>query len=171
MDGLEMCRRVRHTSTVPIIVLSALDQESDKVTALSLGVDDYLTKPFGVEELLARVRAVLRRVNWDESQAPREVLTHGELELDARQMQVKCDGTPIKLTRTEYNLLHYFMQHVGRVLSHRDILQSVWGPEYGNESEYLRVYVGRLRRKIEPDTANPRYLLTEHGIGYRFGQG
>jgi two-component system KDP operon response regulator KdpE len=169
MDGLEMCRRVRQTSTVPIIVLSALDQESDIVTAFSLGADDYLTKPFGVEELLARVRAALRRVSWDEGRASREVLRHGELELNAHQMQVKCQGKPVKLTRTEYNLLYYFMQHVGRVLPHRVILQSVWGPEYGHEAEYLRVYVGRLRRKIEPDSANPRYLLTEHGIGYRFG--
>ncbi len=170
MDGLETCRRVRQHSIVPIVVLSALDEEIDKVAAFRLGADDYLTKPFGVEELLARVRAVLRRVSWDKKSTGREVLQHGVLELDSHGMTVKCRGENIKLTRTEFNLLHYFMQNVGKVLQHRVILQSVWGPEYGNEAEYLRVYVGRLRRKIEVEATQPEYLITEHGIGYRFGR-
>jgi two-component system KDP operon response regulator KdpE len=170
MDGLETCRRIRQVSTVPIIVLSALDEDADKVTALDLGADDYLTKPFGVEELLARVGAMLRRVSWQETLASSEVLRYGELELDSEAMVLKQAGQPVRLTRTELSLLHFLMRHVGKVLPHRTILQGVWGAEYGGESEYLRVYIGRLRRKIEADPTDPRYLMTEHGIGYRFGE-
>jgi len=172
MDGLETSRRIRQSSTVPIIILTALDEESDKVAALDIGADDYLTKPFGVDELLARVRAVLRRTSWHRSQAAttREVLQYGALELDSEAQSVICRGERLKLTRTEYDLLHYFMRNVGKALPHHAILQNVWGPEYGGEAEYLRVYIGRLRRKIEIDPANPQYLQTEYGIGYRFGQ-
>jgi len=169
MDGLETTRRIRRSSTVPIIVLSALDDEADKVTALNLGADDYLTKPFGVEELLARVRVALRRSRWNTMPAvQRKTIQIGALSLNVERGTVRRDGELLKCTRTEFDLLHYFMQNAGKVLPHRTILQNVWGPEYGDEAEYLRVYVGRLRRKIEPDPSKPAYLLTEHGIGYRF---
>ncbi len=172
MDGLEASRRIRQTSTVPIIILTALGEESDKVTALDMGADDYLTKPFGVDELMARVRAVLRRASWHSTEAAnsREVISIGELELDSNAQSVTCRGERLRLTRTEYDLLHYFMRNAGKALPHRTILQNVWGTEYGNEAEYLRVYVGRLRRKIEVEPARPRYLHTEYGIGYRFGE-
>jgi len=167
MDGLELTQRIRRTSTVPIIVLSALDEEQDKVTALDLGADDYLTKPFGVDELLARVRGLLRRARWQRDETPPTSLRVGDIEMQVEQGIVTVKGQPVKLTRTEFDLLHYFMQNVGKVLSHRRILQQVWGPEYGSEVEYLRVYVARLRRKVEEDPSNPRHIITEHGIGYR----
>ena len=167
MDGLELTQRIRRTSTVPIIVLSALDEERDKVTALDLGADDYLTKPFGVEELLARVRGLLRRASWQTPASPPERLRVRDIEMWVDQGVVTVKGQPVKLTRTEFDLLHYFMKNVGKVLPHRLILQQVWGPEYGNEVEYLRVYVARLRRKVEEDPAHPRHIITEHGIGYR----
>lgn len=168
LDGLEVTQRVRRTSQVPIIVLSALDEEHDKVLALDLGADDYLTKPFGVEELLARVRAALRRAGGRDTPPPEEGIRLGGIHLQPERGQVLVEGRGIRLTRTEFELLHFLMQHAGKVLTHRRILQQVWGPEYGEESEYLRVYIGRLRRKIENDPANPVYLLTEHGVGYRF---
>jgi len=172
MDGLEACRRIRQTSTMPIIMLTALGQESDKVLALDTGADDYLTKPFGVDELMARVRAVLRRTSWRTSSSnnQREILSYQDIELDFDAQLVTCRSKRLKLTRTEFDLLHYFMKHIGKALPHRNILQNVWGIDYGNESEYLRVYVGRLRRKIEKNPAEPEYLLTEYGIGYRFGK-
>lgn len=168
MDGLEVTQRVRRDSTVPIIVLSALDDESDKVTALDMGADDYLTKPFGVEELLARVRVALRRAHWTGQPAPGTILKAGAIELDQDVGRVTRQGREVKLTRTEFDLLQYLMRNPDKVLSHRTILQQVWGPEYGNESEYLRVYIGRLRRKLEDDPSSPKHLLTEHGMGYRF---
>ena len=168
MDGLETIRRVRQTSTVPIIVLSALGEESDKIQALNLGADDYLTKPFGVGELLARVKAVLRRARWAESPAPTERLAFGPIVLDPQRRQVTVEGRPVDLTPIEFNLLAYLMSHAGQVLSHQDILQHVWGPEYGRETEYLRVYIGRLRQKIEPDPEHPRFLRTVRGVGYLF---
>ncbi len=167
MDGLELTQRVRRVSTVPIIVLSALDEERDKVAALDLGADDYLTKPFGVEELLARVRGLLRRASWQGTGTLQERLRVGDIEMAVEQGLVTVKGQPVKLTRTEFDLLHYFMKNVGKVLPHRLILQQVWGPEYGNEVEYLRVYVARLRRKVEADPAHPCHILTEHGVGYR----
>lgn len=170
MDGLETCRRIRQVSTIPIIVLTALDEESDKVTALDLGADDYLTKPFGIEELLARMRAMLRRVSWDGgTDSVRKVLRHGDVELNVQAHTATCRGQQLDLTRTEFDLLHYLMLNAGKALPHRLILQNVWGTEYGNEAEYLRVYIGRLRRKIERDPADPKLLTTEYGIGYRFG--
>ena len=168
MDGLEVCRRVRELSAVPIIVLTALDAESDKVAALDLGADDYLTKPFGVEELLARVRAALRRTQWEVMLPAGDMKRFGELEIDLAGHIVRLRGEEVRLSPTEFSLLGLLVSNVGKVLTHRVLLQSIWGPEYGGEAEYLRVYINRLRQKLEPDPANPRYLLTEPGVGYRF---
>jgi two-component system KDP operon response regulator KdpE len=169
MDGLEVCRRVREHSAVPIIVLTALDSESDKVSALDLGADDYLTKPFGVEELLARVRAVLRRTQW-EAMPPTVSGTKqfGDLEVDLTGHIVRLRGEEVRLSPIEFALLEQLITNAGKVLTHRLLLQRIWGPEYGGEAEYLRVYINRLRHKLEPDPANPRYILTEPGVGYRF---
>ncbi len=167
MDGLEVVRRVREKSVVPIIVLSALDSDRDKLTAFDLGADDYLTKPFSVEELLARVRAALRRSQWTPPHVT-GVRRYGELELDVDAHVVRRSGVELKLTRTEFALLAELVLNAGKTLTQRALLQRVWGSEYGDEAEYLRVYVGRLRRKIEVDPANPRHLLTEAGVGYRF---
>jgi two-component system KDP operon response regulator KdpE len=168
MDGLETIRRIRQSSLAPIIVLSALGEESDKIRALNLGADDYLTKPFGVGELLARVQAVLRRARWAESPTRQGRLVHGDVTIDLERHEVTVRGNPIELTPTEFNLLVYLMEHAGKVIPHQAILQHVWGPEYGPEHEYLRVYIGRLRQKIEEDPSNPRYLITVRGIGYSF---
>ncbi len=168
MDGLETTRRIRQTSVVPIIILTALSEERDKVAALDLGADDYLTKPFGVEELLARVRAVLRRAKPTPASAGAAVFQAGEMALDPAAHTVTRRGEMLRLTPTEFDLLHDLMRHSGRVLTHRELLQRVWGSEYGDETEYLRVYIRRLRHKIEADPLNPRHLLTEHGLGYRF---
>lgn len=168
MDGLEVCRRVREHSAVPIIVLTALDAESDKVAALDLGADDYLTKPFGVEELLARVRAVLRRTQSEKPQVSGDIKRFGDLEIDVSGHIVRLRGAEVRLSPTEFALLAQLVTHAGKVLTHRMLLQSIWGTEYGGESEYLRVYINRLRQKLESDPANPRYLLTEPGVGYRF---
>ena len=168
MDGLEVCRRVREHSAVPIIVLTALDAESDKVAALDLGADDYLTKPFGVEELLARVRAVLRRTQWEVMLPAGDTKQYGDLAIDLSGHVVRLRGAEVRLSPTEFSLLGLLVTNVGKVLTHRMLLQSIWGPEYGGEAEYLRVYINRLRQKLEPDPANPRYLLTEPGVGYRF---
>ena len=168
MDGLEVCRRVREHSAVPIIVLTALDAESDKVAALDLGADDYLTKPFGVEELLARVRAVLRRTQWEKPQISGDIKHFDELEIDLVGHIVRLRGAEVRLSPTEFAVLAQLVTHAGKVLTHRMLLQSIWGAEYGGEAEYLRVYINRLRQKLETDPANPRFLLTEPGVGYRF---
>ncbi len=168
LDGLETTRRIRQTSLVPIIILTALGEESDKVRAFDMGADDYLTKPFGTGELLGRVKAVLRRARWSESPAINEKITHGDIIADLERHEVSVRGKILRLTPTEFNLLVYLMRHAGKVLSHRLILQNVWGPEYGEETEYLRVYMGKLRQKIEINPLKPEYLLTERGIGYFF---
>ncbi len=168
MDGLEVIRRLRMTSNVPIIVLSALGEESTKIQALNRGADDYLTKPFGVGELLARVQAVLRRAQQVPQKQESPIIVRGPIVLDRERHEVTIDGHPVNLTPTEFSLLEYLMRNAGKVLPHRAILQNVWGPEYGQEAEYLRVYIGRLRQKIEPDPNNPRYLRTERGVGYSF---
>ncbi len=168
MDGLETLRRIRQSSLVPVIILSALGEEGDKVKALNLGADDYLNKPFGVGELLARVQAVIRRARWAESPTRQGRLVHGEILVDLERHETTVRGKHVELTPTEFNLLVYLMEHAGKVLPHQTILQHVWGPEYGPENEYLRVYIGRLRQKIEQDPSTPRYLLTERGIGYSF---
>jgi len=168
VDGLEVTRRIRQSSMVPIIILTALDGEKDKIRAFDLGADDYLTKPFGVGELLARVKAVLRRAQWTEPPTRHGRLTHGEIEVNLERHEVTVAEELVRLTPTEFKLLVYLMDHAGVALPHEAILKNVWGPEYGDETEYLRVYIGHLRQKIEADSTNPRYLLTERGIGYRF---
>lgn len=168
MDGLEVCRRIRERSNAPIIALTALDAEADKVAALDLGADDYLTKPFGVEELLARVRAAMRRSQWQSEQPEAGAQWFGSLMVDLEARIVRRDDVEIRLTPTEFALLAQLVTHAGKVLTHRQLLQRVWGPEYGDEAEYLRVYMQRLRRKIEREPASPHYLLTEPGVGYRF---
>ena len=168
MDGLTMCQRVREHSAVPVIVLTALDAESDKVTALDLGADDYLTKPFGVEELLARVRAVLRRTQGETVTRVSGIKQYGDLQIDLEGHVVRLRGEIVHLSPTEFALLKQLVSNEGKVLTHRALLQGTWGPEYGGEAEYLRVYINRLRNKLEADPTNPRYLQTEPGIGYRF---
>jgi two-component system KDP operon response regulator KdpE len=170
LDGLETARRIRENSRVPIIILTAMGEEVDKVRAFDLGVDDYLTKPFGVGELLGRIKAVLRRSSWDHSTMTEERISRGEIVVDMARHEVTVQGRSADLTPIEFNLLVYLMRHAGKVLSHRDILQNVWGHEYGNEVEYLRVYIGHLRQKVEMDPLKPKYILTERGIGYRFGE-
>jgi two-component system KDP operon response regulator KdpE len=162
-SGTDTCRELRQWTQAPIIILSAVGEEREKVAALDAGADDYVTKPFGVEELLARLRATLRR----SGPTGEPVLHVGELtiELDARS--VLRNGQPISLTPHEFALLRLFAQHEGKLLTHRTILREVWGPAYQTESHYLHVYVSQLRRKIEPDPTRPRYLLTEPGAGYR----
>ena len=171
MDGLEATRRIREHSQVPIIILSALGEESDKVRALDQGTDDYLTKPFGVDELLARVRAVLRRGKSPAQEigpGPTGSFTAGDLVVDFEHRRVTMKGLEVKLTPTEYELLHQLVSNADKVITHSILLNRVWGPEYSGESEYLRVYIGRLRRKLEPDPTQPKYILTEPGVGYRF---
>jgi two-component system KDP operon response regulator KdpE len=166
-DGFEVCQAIRRRSDVPIVMLSARGQERDIVRALDLGADDYLTKPFGVEEMLARVRAALRRTA-QAGTASRPPLVADELEIDFGIRKVTAAGQEIQLTPTEYDLLAHLAVNAGRVLTHRSLLQAVWGPEYGDETEYLWAYIRRLRRKIEPDPSNPRYILTQPGVGYSF---
>ena len=168
VDGLELCRRLRAISQVPIIVLSAKGEEKTKVEALDLGADDFVTKPFGIDELLARVRASLRRANSPSMNEPTQtVLDSGDFHLDLESREISVRGKPIHLTPKEFDLLVYFVKHSGKVLTHRTLLAAVWGGNYVEQNEYLRVFVGNLRKKIEPD-ATPRYILTEPWIGYRF---
>ncbi len=166
-DGFEVCRTIRRRSGVPIIMLSARGQEKDIVRALDLGADDYLTKPFGVEEMLARVRAALRRTPQT-GVASRPPLVMEDLEIDFAARRITVRGREVQLTPTEYDLLVHLAINAGQVLTHRALLQAVWGPEYGDETEYVWVYIRRLRCKIEPDPGNPRYILTQPGVGYCF---
>jgi len=166
IDGVEVCRRVRDTSGVPIIVLSARGAEGDKVNALDAGADDYVTKPFGAEELLARIRAALRRV--DSPVPPSEPIVRGSLVIDRERFRVLRDGEEVRLTPKEFELLSYMAQHPGRVLTHRALLKAIWGPHATDQPEHLRVLVGALRKKIETDPSTPRYILTEPWVGYRF---
>ncbi len=168
LDGMEVLRRIRRKDTTPIIVLTALDDEGDKITALEQGADDYLTKPFSVGELLARVHAVLRRARWAEA-SPSEgtMLRVGDVELDIEGHRAYHKGQLLDLTPTEFNLLKILMQHKGRVLPHRWLLQQVWGEEYSDAVEYLRVYIGRLRKKLG-ETKEHRHIWTEPGVGYWF---
>jgi two-component system KDP operon response regulator KdpE len=168
MDGLETTRQIRKISTVPIIILTALGEETDKVRAFDIGADDYLTKPFGVVELLARVKAVLRRSRWSDATVRPGNLQHGDITIDLERHEVFVSNEDVELTPTEFNLLVFMMENSGKVLSHRMILQNVWGPEYGEEHEYLRVYIGHLRQKIEANPSKPRYIITKRGIGYSF---
>ncbi len=165
-DGLEVIQQVRARRRTPIIVLSVRGGERDKVAALDLGADDYLTKPFGVAELLARVRVALRhQASRAGSDAP--ILRVGGLEVDLEQRQVRVDGREVHLTRTEYELLRILVANASRVVTDQMLLEQVWGPQYGDEAHYLHVYVARLRKKIEPDPHAPRFIHTVHGDGYR----
>ncbi|MDQ3854994.1 MAG: response regulator transcription factor [Chloroflexota bacterium] len=166
-DGFDVIRQVRERDNTPIIVLSAWGAEHDKVRALDLGADDYLTKPFGVDELLARVRVALRHAARPRTGSG-AVLRTGELEVDLEHRRVSVAGEEVRLTPTEYDLLKAFVAHPNKVLTDRMLLQQVWGPEYSGESHYLHVYVARLRKKLEADPQRPRYLTTEPGVGYRF---
>lgn len=166
MDGTQVIRTVRAEGATPIIVLSVRGSEREKVQALDLGADDYLTKPFGVEELLARIRVALRHAARPDTGAEPAFRTGG-LEVDVARRRVNVSGKPVHLTPTEYELLRAFIAHPDKVLTDRMLLQAVWGPEYGDEAHYLHVYVARLRKKIEPDAQRPRYLVTEPGVGYR----
>ena len=170
-DGLELIRDVRGWSTVPIIVLSARVDEADKIAALDAGADDYLTKPFGVGELLARVRANLRRPRAAAADGTPEdadpVFRFGEVELDRRLRRVRRAGVDVHLTPTEYRLLAVLVANAGRVLTHRQLLREVWGPSHAEQNHYLRIYMGHLRQKLERDPAQPRHLITETAVGYR----
>ncbi len=168
IDGMDVCRQVREFSNVPIIMLTARTSEVDKVKGLDLGADDYLTKPFAAPELLARVRAVLRRTRIPKSGLNLPVLQCGKLVIDFAKRRVTIDGNPVRLSPTEYKLLYELSSNPGKVLLHSELLRKVWGSEYGDEVEYLRVYIRYLRQKIEDDPANPKYLMTEPGIGYFF---
>ena len=165
MDGADVCARLRAWSQVPVIVLSVREAEREKVRALDMGADDYLVKPFGIGELLARIRASLRRAREEVGQP---VVSHEDLVIDLARHRVQRGGREVHLTPTEYELLAYLATHRGKVLTHQVILHRVWGPEYDGETQYLRVFVSQLRRKIEPDPRAPRFLLTELGVGYRF---
>lgn len=169
MDGLELCRKLRAISTVPILVLSARGEEKTKVEALDLGADDFVTKPFGIEELLARVRVALRRVKTGASiETTQTALEGGELRIDLGTRLVTVREREVRLTPKEFDLLLHFMRNPGKVLTHRALLAAVWGGNYVEQHEYLRVFVGQLRKKIETDPTTPRYLLTEPWVGYRF---
>jgi two-component system, OmpR family, KDP operon response regulator KdpE len=163
LSGVEVLRRLRSWSTVPVVVLSARAESGEKVQALDLGADDYVTKPFGMDELLARIRAAGRRAGSD---VP--ILEAGDLVIDLPARRVTKAGTVVRLTPTEWGLLEMLVRTPGRLVSQRDLLHEVWGPTYGRESNYLRVYVGGLRKKLEDDPSTPRHLITEPGIGYRF---
>lgn len=166
MTGIEVCEAIRTTSSVPILVLSARGEEQTKVRALDLGADDYLTKPFGIDELLARVRAVLRRSPLGEVDAD-GIIQVGGITLNTKAHAVHHDGESLDLTPREYEVLAYLMHHAGKLVTHRVLLNAVWGPEYGRETHYLRVFINRLRRKVEDDPAHPLYIITEPGVGYR----
>jgi two-component system KDP operon response regulator KdpE len=166
MDGVEACRRLREWADMPIIILSVRGDEKDKVKALDEGADDYITKPFGIEELLARIRAAVRRSKGPTIVAP--LFTAGDLEVDLPGRLVRRRGKLVKLTQSEYELLAYMVSNPGKILTHTELLHKVWGPEYGAEREYIRVFVGQLRRKIEDDPSNPRFIVTVPRMGYRF---
>jgi two-component system KDP operon response regulator KdpE len=166
MDGTDVIREIRASSGTPIIVLSVREAEREKVQALDLGADDYLTKPFGVDELLARVRVALRHAARPKSGAE-AVFQSGGLEVDLEQRRVKAQGVSVHLTPTEFSLLRAFIQNPGKLLTDRMLLREVWGPDYQLQAHYLHVYMSRLRAKIEPDAERPQYLITEPGVGYR----
>ncbi|HYW70836.1 MAG TPA: response regulator transcription factor [Pyrinomonadaceae bacterium] len=170
MSGLELCRRLRETSKVPIIVLSVKEDENVKIEALDAGADDYVTKPFGIGELLARVRAVLRRSPADGS-AEQTVIEDGDFRVDLEKRRVSVLGKEIHLSPKEFELLLFLFQHAGKVLTHRTLLGKIWGGNFTDQDEYLRVFISNLRKKIEPDPARPRYILTDPWVGYRFAAG
>jgi two-component system, OmpR family, KDP operon response regulator KdpE len=166
-DGLELLHELRGWSSVPVVVLSARDREPDKVTALDHGADDYLSKPFGVSELLARLRVALRHSAAAGAGGAPPVFVNGDLSVDLAARRVTVAGRQVHLTPHEFKLLALLVKHAGKVLTHRQLLRDVWGPEYGDENHYVRVYMAQLRRKLEADPARPRWLQTEPGVGYR----
>lgn len=170
MDGYAVCRRIREFSAVPVIMLTARSSQVDLIHGFEVGADDYLTKPFSIAELLMRVQAVLRRSKWPEEIVTRDAFRAGPIEVDFARHHVATAGTEVKLTPTEYRLLAYMASNANRVLTHRELLRAVWGPEYGEETEYLRVYMRYLRQKLEPEPSNPQYLLTQPGAGYMIHQ-
>jgi len=167
MSGFEVCREIRESCDVPIIMLSVRNNERDKVRALDSGADDYVVKPFGIQELLARIRANLRRRAPSTDELPLTFESQ-DLTLDFAQRTVVARGRQTRLTPKEFDLLHYLVTHRNKALPHRELLQAVWGPDYGDQVEYLRVFINQLRKKIEPQPSQPRYLLTEPWVGYRF---
>ena len=166
IGGLETCRSIRERSDVPIIILSVRNNEVDKVHALDAGADDYVTKPFGIQELLARVRAAMRRGPAGDSSTA--VIQAGDLEIDFAARLVTLNGLAVRLTPKEFDLLYFLASNANKPVPHRKLLQAVWGPDYGDEVEYLRVFINSLRKKIEPQPSKPRYLVTEPWVGYRF---
>ena len=165
MDGVELCRRIRAVSNVPTIVLSVKGEERSKVEALDSGADDYVTKPFGIDELLARVRAALRRSGGEADVASFDV---GDFRVDLATRRVHAGGQEVRLTPKEFDLFVYMARHPNRVITHRTLLEAVWGEGSQEQPEYLRVFMGQLRKKLEPDSSNPKYLVTEPWVGYRF---
>lgn len=168
VDGFEVCRRVREWDQVPIVMISARGDEGDKVRCLDMGADDYITKPFGMDELLARVRAVLRRAVSMPTSPTKPIVTCGDLKVDFDARRVTVGDRQLKLTRTEFDLLQELVTNANRVLTHGMLLRKVWGPEYGEEKEYVHVFMGRLRKLIEPAPEHPRYIVTVPGVGYQF---
>jgi two-component system, OmpR family, KDP operon response regulator KdpE len=166
MSGIEVCRAIRKTSDIPIIVLSVRGEESVKVEALDAGADDYITKPFGMNELLARVRASIRRGPAEPE--PQDVVEVGDFRLDNARRSVTVNGAEVHLTPKEFELLAYLIEHHDRVITHRALLSKIWGGEFTEQTEYLRVFIGNLRKKIEPAPSKPRYIITEPWVGYRF---
>jgi two-component system KDP operon response regulator KdpE len=169
VDGIELCRRVRAVSQIPIVVLSVRDQERQKVEALDAGADDYITKPFGMNELLARVRANLRRVPAESELDP--VIEVGDFHIDTAAHKITVRRSEVRLTPKEFDLLVYLARRPGKVVNHRTLLAAIWGGQSTEQVEYLRVFVGQLRKKLEPDAASPRYIVTEPWVGYRFEPG
>jgi len=168
MDGWEACRRIRELSTIPIIMLTARGQETERVTGLRLGADDYVPKPFSLKELEARIEAILRRtMARGENDKPRVLYVTDDLVIDSERWEVRRSGERVEMTSTELRLLFLLAENAGRVLSHRQLLEKVWGPEYVDNVDYTKLFIWRLRQKIEPDPGQPRYILTERGIGYR----
>ncbi|HWQ41999.1 MAG TPA: response regulator [Desulfosporosinus sp.] len=164
IDGLDVIRQLREWSKVPVIILSVKEQETDKITALDSGADDYVTKPFAMGELLARIRAAMRHIAGEEEQP---VLHFNELSIDLVHRRISTDDNEIKLTQTEYEIVKNLAINAGKVMTHRSLLRTVWGPSYEKEVQYLRVYIGQIRRKLEYDPSRPKHIITEPGVGYR----
>ena len=167
MGGLETCRELRNGSDVPIIILTVRNAEKEKVEALDAGADDYVCKPFGMQELMARIRAALRRSPGSAETGP-HIFASGDLEIDFENRRVRVNERSVRLTPKEFDLLRHLVSRGGKPVPHRELLQAVWGPDYGDETDYLRVFINHLRKKIEPDPARPKYVLTEPWVGYRF---
>jgi len=168
MDGFTLTQRIREVSHLPIIILTAMGDQTQKVRGLELGADDYITKPFDPDEMVARVRAVLRRSQLQSADESSHVIQAGDLTIDFLKRKVEYAGEPVRLTPTEYKLLQQLAQQAGKVVPHTDLLSKVWGPEYRDETGYLWVYIRSLRQKLEPDPSNPRFIMSEPGFGYKF---